>query len=107
MVGDKRKFNVCLMTLKCKGATGELPGSTQTDGAAKTFGATIEECCSNSEFIKTVTQAIKETGEDGDCTPSNAAKIQKFTILPIDFSVVTDGLTATLKLKRGIVDKKI
>merc|ERR1711998_399529 len=34
MVGDKRKYNVCLITLKAKGATGELPGGDELDGAA-------------------------------------------------------------------------
>merc|ERR1719329_897857 len=35
MYGDKRKFNVCLITLKCVGATGDLPGSNKLDGDAK------------------------------------------------------------------------
>ena len=34
LVGDKRKFNVALVTLKAKGATGELPGGDELDGAA-------------------------------------------------------------------------
>merc|ERR1719356_2006705 len=32
MVGDKRKFNTCLVTLKAKGATGEQPGGDELDG---------------------------------------------------------------------------
>merc|ERR1719329_1339295 len=106
MYGDKRKFNVCLITLKCVGATGDLPGSNKLDGDAKQFGETIEDACKNEKLIKLVTKAIKDTGNDGECTPSNAAKIQKFCVLPIDFSVEGDELTATLKLKRGVVEKK-
>merc|ERR1719159_2099014 len=34
MVGDKRKFNTCLVTLKAKGATGEQPGGDELDGPA-------------------------------------------------------------------------
>ena len=37
MVGDKRKYNVCLITLKAKGATGELPGGDELDGDALTI----------------------------------------------------------------------
>jgi len=106
MYGDKKKFNVCLISIKCQGATGELPGSNQTDGPAAAYGATIGECATNPAFVKAVTDALKATGNDGDVTPSNAAKIQKWTLLPIDFSVATDELTATLKLKRSVVESK-
>lgn len=34
MVGDKKKYNTCVVTLKAKGATGELPGGDDLDGAA-------------------------------------------------------------------------
>ena len=32
MIGDKRKFNVALMTLKTEGANGELPGTGEGQG---------------------------------------------------------------------------
>merc|ERR1712226_13147 len=106
MYGDKRKFNVCLISLKAVGATGEVAGTVNLDGAAKPYGKTIEEACSNKKLVDAITKALKDTGADGACTPSNAAKIQKFTILPIDFSVEGDELTATLKLKRSVVESK-
>jgi hypothetical protein len=34
MVGDKRKYNVCLITLKAKGHTGDLPGADDLAGDA-------------------------------------------------------------------------
>ena len=38
---------------------------------------------------------------------SNApSRIQKFTILPEDFSVVGEELTPTFKLKRSVAEKK-
>jgi long-chain-fatty-acid--CoA ligase ACSBG len=106
MYGDKRKFNIALLTLKCVGATGELPGTNELDGAAKVYGKTIEEACANTKLIDAITNAFKATAKDGDCTPSSAAVVQKFTVLPIDFSVQTNELTATLKLKRSEVGDK-
>merc|ERR1719183_1161098 len=35
MVGDKRKYNVALVTLKAVGANGEVPGSDDLDAGAK------------------------------------------------------------------------
>jgi len=106
MVGDKRKFNVMLITLKAVGATGELAGTVNLDGAAKDWGKTIEDACKNQKFVDFVTKAIKDTNKNGDVCPSNAAATQKFTVLPMDFSVENDELTATLKLKRSVVDAK-
>ncbi|GBG24982.1 Long-chain-fatty-acid--CoA ligase ACSBG2, partial [Hondaea fermentalgiana] len=106
MVGDKRKFMAVLLTLKTVGATGELPGTNKLMGAAADYGETIEDACDNEALIDEITTQLKAIGDDGDVTPSNAARIQKFTILPLDFSVSTDELTATLKLKRSVVADK-
>ena len=60
----------------------------------------------DEDFIRVVEEAIIATNKNGKCCPSNAAKIQKFTILPRDFSVITGDFTATLKLKRSVVEAK-
>eukprot|EP00472_Partenskyella_glossopodia_P005267 CAMPEP_0197517088 /NCGR_PEP_ID=MMETSP1318-20131121/2052_1 /TAXON_ID=552666 /ORGANISM="Partenskyella glossopodia, Strain RCC365" /LENGTH=708 /DNA_ID=CAMNT_0043066357 /DNA_START=244 /DNA_END=2370 /DNA_ORIENTATION=+ len=109
MVGDKMKFNVALVTLKAEGATGEFPGSDTLTGPAaevKSGVDTISAAVKDSSFIDMITKAIKETNANGDCCPSNAAKIQRFSILPRDFSVETGELTPTLKLKRSVVQKR-
>lgn len=109
MIGDKRKFNVALVTLKAKGATGEFPGSDELDPAAQTISpgvTTVSGARSDKTWIAAITRAIKDTNADGDVCISNASKIQKFTILPRDFSVTTGEFTPTLKLKRSVVAKK-
>jgi len=106
MIGDKRKFNVMLITLKCEGATGDLPGTDKLEAEARQFGKTIDEATKDPKLIAAISKALKDIAANQAVTPSNAAKVQKFTILPIDFSVQTDELTATLKLKRSVVDDK-
>merc|ERR1712216_279761 len=106
MFGDKKKFNVALLTLKCVGATGDLAGTDKLDGAAKQWGKTIEDATSSPAFIAAVTKAIEETGQDGSVTPSRAAKIQKFTVVGPDFSIEGGELTPTQKLKRSVVAEK-
>ena len=178
MVGDKRKFNVAIVTLKAKGATGELPGGDDLDGDALGLVegvTTISQACKNPAFIGKAWQqlnvlpaclcaearcapllcdtppvypdsmprswawshrarsppckhgartacwstegvaviamadhirkAIVATNKDGKCCPSNASAIQKFTILPRDFSSSTGELTPTLKTRRSEVEK--
>lgn len=109
MVGDKRKFNVALVTLKTVGATGELPGSDKLDGPAAALVdgvTTIGEAVKSKAYLAAIEKAIVDTNNDPKAVPSNAAKIGKFTILRADFSVQTDELTPTLKLKRSVAEGK-
>merc|ERR1712146_602001 len=105
MVGDKRKFNMALITLKAYG-TGELPGGTDLEKASAAFGCTtISQACDKKEYTDMIKNAIIKVNKNGDVCPSSASQIQKFTILPRDFSVTTGELTATLKTKRSVVSK--
>lgn len=106
MIGEKKKYNTAFVTLKAVGATGECPGGDQLDGDAVLHGCTtISGASSNPAYIKMITDAIIATNKNGEVCPSSASKIQKFCILPADFSVETGELTPTLKLKRSVVMK--
>merc|ERR1712061_912302 len=108
MIGDKRKYNVALITLKAVGANGEVPGTDELDLPAKANFpgvGTISEAMSSDAVIRIITRAIDETNANGKLVPNNAFKIQKFTILPTNFSEEQGELTPTKKLKRGQVEK--
>ncbi len=99
---------MALVTLKAKGATGESPGGDELDGDALGLVegvTTISQAAKNSAFIDVIRKAIVATNKNGQCCPSNASAIQKFTILPRDFSSSTGELTPTLKTKRSEVEK--
>ena len=108
MIGDKRKFNICLVTLTSEGATGERPGTDILSGGAKHVSRStkISEAINDSAFEEKIKSAIISVCKNGKVCPSAAAKIQKFSILPIDFSIDTNEFTATLKLKRKVVEEK-
>merc|ERR1719272_731048 len=68
MVGDKRKYNVALVTLKAVGANGEVPGTDDLDaGAARVNPAvkTISAAMKDKVWIDTLTAAITTTNGDG------------------------------------------
>jgi long-chain-fatty-acid--CoA ligase ACSBG len=105
MVGDKRKFNTCLVTLKAKGATGEQPGGDELDGPAASLVAgitTISGAKASKEYRAEIEKAIKGTNDNSVVCPSQASRIQKFEILDQDFSCQGGELTPTLKLKRTV-----
>merc|ERR1740121_3435655 len=107
MIGDQRKYNVCLITLKAVGANGEVPGTDDLDAAAKLVNPkvqTISGAMKDQAWIDTITKAITQTNSNGKLVPNNAFKIQKFCILPENFSEEKNQLTPTKKLKRKGVE---
>merc|ERR1719162_743347 len=108
MVGDKRKYNIALITLKAKGANGEVPGTDDLDAGAVRVNPevqTISGAMKDQVWIDTVTKAIESANSNSKCCPNNSFTIQKFTILPANFSEENNELTPTKKLKRAVVAK--
>merc|ERR1719493_57716 len=57
MVGDKRKYNVALITLKAEGANGEVPGSDNLDAPALPVNPqvkTISAAINDDKWIQTI-----------------------------------------------------
>lgn len=107
MVGDNRRYNVALVTLLAEGATGEFPGTDNLMGAALEVNPevkTISEAINDPVWQKYIQAGIDVTNNNPNVCISNAWKIQKFKIVPRDFSIQTGELTATLKLKRSVAE---
>merc|ERR1712151_463701 len=103
MIGDKRKYNVVLITLKAKGANGEVPGTDDLELsntrsitlAGKSKSSKISEVMDDPVWLACITEAIAATN-----------KIGKFMLLPHNFSEEGGELTPTKKLKRAVAEKK-
>mmetsp|Transcript_14058 Transcript_14058/g.34825 ORF Transcript_14058/g.34825 Transcript_14058/m.34825 type:complete len:779 (+) Transcript_14058:115-2451(+) len=105
MVGDKKKYNVILVTLKTKGATGELPGTDELDGDALKVSPGVTSLTAAIKDAKVqayVKQAIDAVNKEPKIVISNACKVQDFRILPRDFSMQTEEFTPTFKVKRSV-----
>merc|ERR1711976_967934 len=62
MVGDKRKYNVALVTLKAVGANGEVPGTDQLEAGAARLNPdvkTISSAMKDQAWIDAVTAAVE------------------------------------------------
>merc|ERR1719245_418877 len=107
MIGDQRNYNVCFITLKAVGANGEVPGTDKLDAAAKLVNPkvqTISGAMKDPVWIDTIMKAITQTNNNAKLVLNNAFKIQKFCILPENFSEEKNQLTPTKKLKRKAVE---
>merc|ERR1712050_490177 len=109
MVGDQRKYNVAIITLKAVGANGKVPGTDDLDAAAARLipgVSKISQAMKSKDYIQAVTDAITKTNQNAKLVPNNALKIQKFTIKPHNFSEEGNELTPTKKLKRKTAEEE-
>ena len=111
VIGDKKKFLSCFLTLKVEVDQDSLePTNKLTSGAAEWVASvsskplkTVEEASSDEGVRKAIQDGIDRANSNAT---SNAQRIQKWLLLPIDFSVPGGELGPTLKLKRHYVTKK-
>ena len=108
LIGDKRKYNVALITLKAVGANGETPGTDDLDAGAARVNpqvTKISQAMDDRFWIEQISLALASANNNGKVCPNNAFKVQKFMILPHNFSEEEGFLTPTKKLKRPVVEK--
>ena len=115
VVGDRKKFLSCLLTLKVETDPDTMEPKDNLTKAAKewcqeTAGVKVETLAeilipgeANEKVMKAIQDGINRVNNQA---VSNAQRIQKWTVLPTDFSVPGDELGPTLKLKRHTVLKK-
>jgi long-chain-fatty-acid--CoA ligase ACSBG len=108
MIGDNRKFNVALVTLQAEGSTGELPGGDDLTAVAQQVSPgvkTISQAIKDPKWQQYIQAGIDATNNNPTVCQNNAWKIQRFAILPRDFSIQTEEFTATLKLRRSVAEE--
>ena len=100
MVGDKKKYNVILVTLKTRVDSEENPVDILS-GEAKLVDPNVKvvsEAKQSHLWDEYIKNGIKKYN---DAATSNAHKVQYHIILDQDFSLSGGELTATMKLKRS------
>jgi len=108
MVGDSRKYNVALITLQAEGSTGEFAGTDDLMPVAQQVspGVTkISQAIKDPIWQKYIQKGLDATNNNPHVCQNNAWRIQRFAILPRDFSIETEEFTATLKLKRSVAEQ--
>ncbi|XP_033328653.2 acyl-CoA synthetase bubblegum family member 1 isoform X1 [Megalopta genalis] len=111
LIGDKRKYLTTLVTLKTEmnNETG-APKDQFTPDTLKWLQSIGSKATTVTEIVQTrdplvyaeIEKAIKRANTK---VISNAQRVQKFQILPHDFSVPTGELGPTLKVKRNVIHK--
>jgi long-chain-fatty-acid--CoA ligase ACSBG len=109
VIGDDKRFLTMVVTLRCVMVDGLVP-SDELDGIAmkviNEIGSnvtTVTEAREDPIVLEYIRQGMEKANE---LAISRAAKVQKFAILPTEFSIGGGEMTPTLKLKRSVVAEK-
>jgi long-chain-fatty-acid--CoA ligase ACSBG len=112
VIGEGRKFLTVLFTLRTRASNDGFSSSTELDDIAvielQRIGITGDCLTVSQAMSNPIVHSYIQSGIDSvnSLAINNAQKIQKYRILPIDFSVENDCLTATLKVKRRVINSK-
>ncbi|XP_067017003.1 long-chain-fatty-acid--CoA ligase ACSBG2-like [Acropora muricata] len=111
VIGDKKKFLSCLLTLKVIVNPNTAEPTDNLSGDAIDFCASVGSNAKTvSEILSTKDENIMKAIQEGidranSQSISRAQRVQKWAILEKDFSIPGGELGPTLKLKRPIVCK--
>ncbi|KJE96538.1 hypothetical protein CAOG_06845 [Capsaspora owczarzaki ATCC 30864] len=111
LIGDRRKFISCLLTLRCEfdaegNALSQLNHTAlvalEQAGVPNTV-RTIPEALEHPAFNAALEQGMRLVNE---LSESHAQHVQKWVVLPMDFTTNGGELGPTLKLRRHVVMQK-
>jgi len=110
VIGDKKKFLTMIITIKTEvDNESEMPTDILANDSlhvGNTIGSnakTIKDVENDPLWTKYFNDGMKTANSK---TTSSAQIVQKWKLLPVDFSVKAGELTPTLKLKRNVVADK-
>ena len=110
VVGDRRKFLGMVVALKCvmdkeTGAATDVlgPDALFEGGRIGSNAKTLSEAAKDPLWIDYINKGVNEANSK---TTSSAQIVQKWVMMPCDFSEKDGDLTPTMKLKRNVVTEK-
>lgn len=103
VIGDKRKYLTVLLCLKLKNPELLADDVVEYITARGSNAKTIKEAIACPTVKKIISEGLEKANEKAI---SNAQKVQKFTIIPFEFTVDSGLLTPTMKLKRKIINQR-
>ena len=107
MIGDKQKYNIALITLKLSNYGDDIiAGNDALIMTDLVKDKLLKNSYKNPIIIDLISDKLNEINKDGNVILNNAFKIQKFCILPFNFSIEGGEFTATLKIKRSFINEK-